>query len=702
MTEYYLVNEMKQRPIPRGVPHVVYGQGDAFISNEGPYKIGYTMLEVTGIPDEWAQQANMMDEVWVPTEFNRCTFTESGVTKPIHVIPLGVDTNYFNPLIKKYPVSDDFTFLAVFEWGERKAPEMLIKAFNDTFKATDPVVLLCKANCTDPSVDVRAIINSMGLSSEGGRIEFIFNKYVPYYQLGSLYRSADCFVMSSRGEGWGMPILEAMACGLPVISTYWSAPTAFMTESNSYPLQVKRLINAVAKCPYYQGFKWADPDPDHLRYLLRHVFENQDEAAAKGERAARDVQARWTFQHTAQKIKQRLSEIEAERGKVKHQNAQIVKSETRKPRIAIDVSRAIGEQITGVGRHILNLVRGLAAFPPDDMEFLLLPGLGTFVHPEYGKRYQFDSPDVEHMMVYRGPLPAYSSVETAITGIDLLHSTGNMTPKINDVPMLMTVYDLSFITHPMYHTEENISFCTDNLKKAINRGAWFTAISENTKKDLVELMNVDPAHVHVVPCTYDESKFFPHDEKAVKIVRKKYKLPGRYFLFLASNEPRKNLISAVNAVLEHDLPIPLVVAGAKGWLNEDMQQKMSRADSGITNIGYVPESDIGALYTGARALVYPSLYEGFGLPVLEAMACGTPVITTNVSSLPEVAGDAGILLNDPKNTRSLADAMRRLAEDDDLHASMSALGIEQAETYSLEAVTEAILKLYRSLLEEVS
>jgi glycosyltransferase involved in cell wall biosynthesis len=129
------------------------------------------------------------------------------------------------------------------------------------------------------------------------------------YQMGALYRSADCFVLPTRGEGWGMPVLEAMACGLPVISTAWSGPADFLTAETGYPLDVKSLVAAEAKCPYYEGFRWADPDIEHLRFLMRHVVDRPEEARGRGEAAAAFVAGNLTWELAARRAKDRLRQM---------------------------------------------------------------------------------------------------------------------------------------------------------------------------------------------------------------------------------------------------------------------------------------------------------------------------------------------------------------------------------------------------------
>lgn len=300
---------MRQRPKDLNLPQVVYSSGDLFCKNSGKYRIGYTMLEVNGIPEDWVLQANAMDEIWVPSTFNLETFANSGVTKPIYVMPLGVNPDYFNPKIRAFRPSQRYTFLSVFEWGERKAADVLLRAYHRAFLRKDDVLLLLKVINTDPGVDVHKEILNLGLPTDGPPVVVIYNQDLPVHQMGSLYRSADCFVLPTRGEGWGMPVIEAMACGLPVIATNWSAHTDFMDETVAYPLAVAELIPAEAKCPYYKGFAWAQPDEDHLIQQMRYVYNHREEAAAKGALASQRALESWSWHHAAQKVKTRLLQI---------------------------------------------------------------------------------------------------------------------------------------------------------------------------------------------------------------------------------------------------------------------------------------------------------------------------------------------------------------------------------------------------------
>lgn len=302
----------RRRPGRRPAVSVVYAQGDVFRKNRGRYRIGYTMLEVDGFPDEWVRQANAMNEVWVPSSFNCEGMLRSGVTKPVHVMPLGVDPDHFNSSIRNVPnPNGDFVFLANFEWSERKSPQLLLTVFNQTFRASEPALLVCKVLSRQADRSVMSEMRALGLRRTGGRVAFLFNREYPYSQMGMLYRSAACYVSASRGEGWDMPLMEAMASGLPAIATDWGAHREFVHDGVAYPLQIRGLVPAVSSNPNYEGFRWADPDPEHLSHLLRRVYENRDEARAKGARAAAEMARRWTWRRAAERIAARIGEITA-------------------------------------------------------------------------------------------------------------------------------------------------------------------------------------------------------------------------------------------------------------------------------------------------------------------------------------------------------------------------------------------------------
>jgi len=251
-------------------------------------RIGYTMLEVDGVPKSWVQHCNAyLTELWVPSTFNQQTFRKSGVQVPIKVVPLGIDVGrfnpYINPLIPKK--KDKFRFLCICEMGERKNVHMLMRAFQAEFKKNEAVELMLRVTNNDPSINVESELSQYDLRN----VTLLSSQSYGIHEMPSLYKSCDAFVLPSSGEGWGLPYMEAMAVGLPTIGTGWSANTDFMNNENSFLINIKKTIPAVARCPYYRGFNWALPDTQHLRYLMRYVYEHQEEAKTKGMQASQDI-----------------------------------------------------------------------------------------------------------------------------------------------------------------------------------------------------------------------------------------------------------------------------------------------------------------------------------------------------------------------------------------------------------------------------
>lgn len=298
------IRALQERPLRLDVPQVVYGRGDLFAKNSGRYRVGFTMLETDRLPPAWVAQANLMDEVWTPTEWGVEVFRASGVRRPVYAMPLGVDLECFAPGPRRAALAGRTVFLSVFEWGIRKGWDVLLRAYRAAFAPGDDVLLLLKIDCRTPATNPLRELRA-ALGAPAPPVGLIYNRAMSGAELAELYRGADCFVLPSRGEGWAMPVLEAMACGTPAIATAWSGPTAFLAEEWGYPLAVRGLEPAPADEPLYAGARWAEPDVDHLVELLRQAHRDRAGAMARGQRAAQEAR-RFGWGAAAQAILERL------------------------------------------------------------------------------------------------------------------------------------------------------------------------------------------------------------------------------------------------------------------------------------------------------------------------------------------------------------------------------------------------------------
>lgn len=286
-----------------------------------------------------------------------------------------------------------------------------------------------------------------------------------------------------------------------------------------------------------------------------------------------------------------------------------------------------------------------------------------------------------------------------------LYHEPNFLPLFVNRPLVITLHDLSPLRFPQTHTANKVRIFTERLPSAIQRASALLVDSDFVKKEVIEYFpeaadKITTTHLGV------RNQFRPVSvEIMAPVLRRHDVVADHYLLAIGTLEPRKNLISALKAysLLPEKLRdrYPLVIGGMKGWLTDDLDLAMEPMirKGQVRLLGFVPDSDLNALYSGARAFIYPSLYEGFGLPPLEAMASGTPVITSNRASLPEVVGDAGIQV-EPLDVDQLSRAMLELLEDDHRHQELRQRGLERASRFTWEDTALKTYEVFRSVVAQ--
>lgn len=273
------------------------------------------------------------------------------------------------------------------------------------------------------------------------------------------------------------------------------------------------------------------------------------------------------------------------------------------------------------------------------------------------------------------------------------------------------IHDIAFLTYPETVAKRTRQWLGKNLKIYCQRADVILTVSEFSRQEIHHYLEIPPEKIHVVYNGVDPEQYHPdYSEGRIQEAKAKYNIPGSYILYLGTLEPRKNietLIRAYQRLLTAGLSrfgqnlsaFPkLVLAGKKGWLYDSIFQlvKEFHLENQVIFTGYVDESDAAPLLCGARMFIFPSLYEGFGIPPLEAMACGTPVIVSDCASLPEVVGDAGLLVP-PTDIEKLAESMNRLLKDDQLHVALREAGLKRAGQFTWKASAKKLVQIYRMM-----
>ena len=292
---------MLQRTPDAASPSIGLGPIEAMPDVKGLLRVGYIVWETTVMPQDKLKILNSMDVVWVPTHWGRSVLIDNGIpANKVHVVPEGVDANLFAP-IERAPQCR-FRFLCVGKWEERKGIVALIESFLAEFSSEEEVELVL--HCYNPYVYHFSLENEILRKAGNRSSQILASSPTGQQEMVQLYNSADAFVLPTRAEGWGLPILEAMSCGLPVIVTNYSGPTDYLTEQIAYPIPIEKLVHVYDPVFFADGAalgEWAQPDLSALKTLMRHVYENRAEAKRKGNLARAAVLAQWTWHHAALK-----------------------------------------------------------------------------------------------------------------------------------------------------------------------------------------------------------------------------------------------------------------------------------------------------------------------------------------------------------------------------------------------------------------
>jgi glycosyltransferase involved in cell wall biosynthesis len=608
------------------------------------YMIGRTMYETDSVPADWVERCNQMDELWVPSHHAIEAFRHAGVTKRIERVPEGVDSIKFRPGLQPLPLPAEVSgtvFLSIFEWSHRKGWDVLLRAWATAFRPGEDVTLVIRAypmneGHTDGTVEIRNRIDTflndeLGLSRTQVAPIVVLGDHVPDADMPSLYAAANAYVAPSRGEGWGRPHIEAMACGLPVIATRWGGNMDFMTEDNSLLIDVEAIVPVRAEIwtretgHNVQGHRWAEPSVRSLVRHLRMVVDAPDQANAIGRRARASIVEHWRWELIAGIAQQRLLAIAEERSAAKRKQISATPASTPSPTAApatlsprslrLEPFRLLWEGSQFVHHSLGHVNRELCAslIESGGVDLEIIPFEPDVFSPVRGSRLEMVKKRIGRT------LKADAEV----------HVRHQWPPRFDAPPNGAWV-----MMQPWEHGHLPANW-VQPMRDLVDE-IW---VPTSWVRDCYIASGVPEDKVVVITNGVDANQYRPDGPRFTLRTRKRIKL-----LFIGGAIFRKGIDLLVNTYLQTFSGADDICLVVKGFGSDSVYRgsethqqllrldEVGQQDSSVAEIEYLPQSisddEIAALYRACDVFVLPYRGEGFGMPIAEAMATGLPVVTT--------------------------------------------------------------------------
>ncbi len=596
------------------------------------------------------------------------------------IINYGIDLDKFDPnkkynnLKQELNIAPDETLVGyIARITIQKDPHTLILAVAEVLKRTSKIKFLVIGN---GDLKESTLALSKKLNVESHIIFQDFRQDTP-----NVLSGIDIYCLPSLWEGLPIGLLEAMAMRKAVVATPVDGTKEAVTDK-------------------FSGVLVPHQSPSDLANAIIHLHENKHLITQYGENARKTIEERFEVKRMVREVEKKYESL---LGKVSN-------TIKRKPiRIGIEAQRLFREKKHGLEIVAMEIIRHLQVIDQEN-EYVV------FVRKDIDKTCIQETANFKIREISAGSFPEWEQIKLpqAIREekIDLLHCTANTAPLFTSLPIVLTLHDIIFLEETKFRGNwyQNIGNIYRRLivKRVINKIKKVLTVSNSEKNQILNHLNIDPTKLSVVYNAVDQS-FRKMTATETDPIRKKYNLPKEFILFFGNSAQKKNSLETLKGYIEYcqsgnEPKLPLVVAGAfEEYLKEQLDKINPSSDirSNIVTTGYVHFSDQPAIYNLASLFLYTSKRESFGLPIIESMACGTPVITSQISSMPEVAGGAAHLV-DPTDKTTISFGISKVLSDDNYRNALIKAGYARANYFSWANTAKELLKIYTDTFEEAN